>query len=137
MDGISTGNFSREVYLLFLAASAVVYFAGVKITSSGAPMNEVIARSFLLWQRDSPLLLAFLSSSRSWTSFLMILVAVLWRSYGMIFLDSKGLTKALFDMELIKGLEKITRWRHELRDFSEIQFLFQMEAPESLEEFNK
>ena len=128
------------MYLVFLATAAVVYFAGVKITSKGSPMSEVIARSILLWLRDAPLILAITSSQlsqRMWTSIFTLIAAVLWRSYGILFLDSKGLIKALFDMELIKGLEKITWWRHEIRDVSDIQFLFQMEAPESLEEFNK
>ena len=134
MDEIYSWKFSREIDLLLLASLSVVYFLEIKTSSS---FGEKITRSTLLWIRDSPLLLAFLSSERTWGSFFIIILALIWRSYGILFLDSKGLIKALFDMELIKGLEKITRWRHEIRDFSEIQFLFQMEAPDSLEEFNK
>ena len=50
----------------------------------------------------------------------MLFGAILWHLYGMLALDSVGLIKYLFDMELITGLEKITTWREEVDDHSNI-----------------
>ena len=57
---------------------------------------------------------------RTSVSLLMLFGATYWKWYSMLALDSLGLIKPLFNMELITGLEKITTWREEVDDHSNI-----------------
>ena len=76
---------------------------------------------------------------RTSVSLLVLFGAILWKWYSMLALDSLGLIKPLFNMELVTGFEKMQAINAAAGDYNhcDIQFLFQMDAPDNLEEFNE
>ena len=95
-----------------------------------------MARSFLLWQRDAPLISAIamgalrLGKVRVSRSLLLVLAAALWKVFSLPILDYSGVSKLTFGLDLIKGME---RYFYEGEEF--IAFVLQMDAPISLEQF--
>ena len=74
-----------------------------------------MARSFLHWQQDAPLLMTVFKVAtkykhmRVFRAIFYLLAAGLWKWFGIYALDGMGLTKNLFGYELIKGLSKVSR----------------------------
>ena len=98
--------------------------------------RQVLERSLILWQRDAPLLSATIMGAlrfgkvRATRSLALILAALAWKVVCLRVWDYTGVIKALFGMDLVKGMEC---YFYDGEEY--IAFLLQMDAPESLEKF--
>lgn len=100
--------------------------------------KEAFVRSLLLYQRDAPVILSLVSgvirmrsssTGRLSKALALIMAALLWKVSSLRLLDNLGVNKALFGMEMARGMEYYYRDGNQY-----ISFIMQMDAPDSLEQ---